>query len=121
MKALNNVGGLARHQGDYERAVRFFKDSLTLSQELGNKRRIARGLEGLAAVACANRQPEQAARLFGAAEALREAIGIPLPPSECADYDRDVAAVRAGLDEDAFAAAWAEGRAMPWSRPSHMH
>jgi hypothetical protein len=30
-----------------------------------------------------------------------------------ADYDRDVAAARAQLDEPAFAAAWAEGQALP--------
>ena len=29
------------------------------------------------------------------------------------DYDRSVAAARAALDDEAFRAAWAEGRAMP--------
>ena len=32
--------------------------------------------------------------------------------SPIADYDRPVAAIRAGLKEEVFAAAWAEGRAM---------
>ena len=35
-----------------------------------------------------------------------------LAPADRADHDRDVAAVRAALGEAAFAAAWAEGRAM---------
>jgi hypothetical protein len=51
-------------------------------------------------------------RVFGAAEALREAQGRPLPPVERADYEREVGAVRAVLGEEAFAAAWAAGRAM---------
>jgi hypothetical protein len=39
-------------------------------------------------------------------------MGAPLPPSERPDYDRGVAAVRAGLGEEAFAEAWEEGRKM---------
>jgi hypothetical protein len=50
--------------------------------------------------------------LFGAAEALREAVDEPLPPAYRAGYERDLAAARLELDEEAFAAAWAAGRAM---------
>src|SRR5207247_1410305 len=53
-----------------------------------------------------------AARLWGAAEALREAVNIPLPPVERVDYERSVAAARASLGEKAFAAAWTEGHFM---------
>jgi hypothetical protein len=35
-----------------------------------------------------------------------------VPPVARHDYDRDVAVARAQLGETAFAAAWAEGRAM---------
>ena len=35
-----------------------------------------------------------------------------MPPSDRAEYERDLAAARAKLSEDAFAAAWAEGRTM---------
>ena len=47
----------------------------------------------------------------GAAAALRDAIGAPLPPSEQADYERNLAAAQAG-DADTFAAAWSAGGAM---------
>ena len=57
--------------------------------------------------------PEHAARLLGAAAALREALGIPVPASEREDHDRAVAATRTALGETAFAAAWAAGRALP--------
>jgi hypothetical protein len=69
-------------------------------------------LEGLAALAVALAQPERAARLFGAAEALREAMGTPLPPAERGAHDRSVAAVRATMGDAAFAVAWAAGRVM---------
>ena len=61
-------------------------------------------------------QPQRAARLFGAAAALRERIGIPIPAVERADYDAAVAQARAQLDPAAFDAAWAEGLAMNWEQ-----
>ena len=64
-------------------------------------------------MAVAQRHLEHAARLLGAAETLREATGAPLSPRERVRYDRDMSAVRAGLGEAAFAAAWAMGKAMP--------
>jgi hypothetical protein len=52
----------------------------------------------------------QAARLFGAAEGQRAAIGRSLLPSDRADHDRHVETARAALGEATFAALWAEGR-----------
>jgi hypothetical protein len=59
---------------------------------------------------------ERAARLFGAEEALREAIGFSLLPAQRAEHDRDVAAACTGLGEGIFASTWAEGRALPLDR-----
>ncbi len=67
-------------------------------------------LEGIAYVAAARRRFERAARLLGAAAALRERIAAPVWPTERADHDRVLAAVRQGLGE-AFDAAWNAGRA----------
>src|SRR5204863_5308408 len=53
-----------------------------------------------------------AARLWGAAEVLRQAIGAPRAPFERVSYERSVADARAQLGEKAFAAAWAQGRTM---------
>jgi len=50
--------------------------------------------------------------LFGAGEALREAVGASVLPFYRDDYERGLAAVRAGLSDEALAAAWAVGRAM---------
>jgi non-specific serine/threonine protein kinase len=110
--SLGLLGNAAEHQGDYERALALYKESLTLSRGLGNRMNVVVGLGGLARVVVAQGQPERAARLYGAAEALCEAMGVPLPPSERPDYDRGVAAVRAALGEEAFKAAWEEGRKM---------
>jgi hypothetical protein len=66
----------------------------------------------LAAAIAAQGNPAWAAHLWGAAEALREAIGTPLPPVERVPYHWAVAAARTQLGEQAFATAWAEGRAL---------
>ena len=65
----------------------------------------------LAHIAVARGQPLDAARLFGAAEVLRERIGFPIQASYATEYAHAVAAARAQWDADAFARAWAEGRA----------
>ncbi len=111
--ALNGLAKVLRALGEQARALILFRESLSLRKEMGTRRSIAESLEGLAGMAAeAGRDFRKAAQMFGAAEALREAIGAPVPPVERAEYDRAVAAVRAGLDEATCAAAWAEGRAM---------
>ncbi len=47
------------------------------------------------------------------AEALRESMGAPMHPVYRADYEQAVTASRTQLDEEEFAAMWAEGRAIP--------
>ena len=88
------------------------KESLGVHHDLGDRWRIASVLESLAEAARAQGEFERAVRLFGAAEALREAIGTPVPLCERPDRDSNVAAARARLDDAAWEAAWAEGRAM---------
>jgi hypothetical protein len=51
-------------------------------------------------------------RLFGAADALRKALGTALVPGELETHDSQLGQARALLGKDAFAAAWAEGRAL---------
>jgi DNA-binding CsgD family transcriptional regulator/tetratricopeptide (TPR) repeat protein len=110
--ALKHLGAVARDQGDDGRAIALCKESLAVLQEWEDKPHIADCLE-LAAAVEAQGEPDRAARLFGAAEVLRERTGSPLDPSERANYARHVATVRSSLREELFAAAWAEGRMMP--------
>jgi hypothetical protein len=80
---------------------------------VGNRWYTAYCLEGLAGVAAVRGEAARAARLFGAAEALRERVGAPLTPTERSLYEGLLAAVLAGLDPHAFAEVWADGRALP--------
>src|SRR5207237_4553002 len=90
-----------------------YEESLAMAARGGDsKGLIPSCLEALVDVAAAQGEFTWAARLLGTAEALREALGTPLPPVDRATYERSVAATRAQLGEQSFAAAWAEGRLM---------
>jgi predicted ATPase/class 3 adenylate cyclase/DNA-binding CsgD family transcriptional regulator len=111
-QSLSVLARASASEGDYSAAQVLYEESLAIARKVGNKWLIASCLEGLADLVAAQGEPAWAVRLWGAAEALRDTIGAPLPPVYHADYDRSVAAVRAQLGEKVFAAAWAEGRAM---------
>lgn len=106
------LGSVANHQGNYDDAEAILREGLILCKELGNKYTMAFCEVGLAGVWSARNEPEKAARLLGAANALLEAIGIQLQPADRADYDHNMAATRGQLAEETFAEAWAEGQAM---------
>ena len=72
----------------------------------------AGSLEGLACICVAEGATKRASRLFGAAEALREAVGIEHMPEEDIWREPYLAAARSRLDEASWEEAWAEGRVM---------
>ncbi len=111
--SLINLGNVAFGQGDLAAARALQEEGLAIRRGLGDRGGIAYSLESMAALAVPVGAPLHAARLWGAAERLREAIGSPIPPNERARYEGQVALARAaGADDTAFDAAWAEGRAM---------
>jgi DNA-binding CsgD family transcriptional regulator len=110
--ALDNLGWAALLRGDHERAKATYEESLVACKELGDKMIASESLEGLACVAGTRGEAEQAARLFGAAEALREAVGYQHIPEDDALREPYLAAASSQLDEEKWEAALAEGRAM---------
>ncbi len=69
-------------------------------------------VQASAAVASAQGRPARAARLWGAAESLRESIGANLSPAEAHAHAPYLEAARTGLDAAAWEEAWAGGKAM---------
>jgi len=119
--SLSNLGAVAVLQGDYARARTLLEESLTMRRTMGDQPGIAACLEGFACLATAQakskiQNPEskitRTVRLAGAATALRETIGATLTLLERTDLDRAIAAARAVLGEEAFEAAWTQGRAL---------
>jgi len=111
--SLTVLAELARDRSEWARAVGLYRDSLLLLEEVGNKTGLASCLEGVAGLAHAQGQSEGAARLCGAAAALRCALGAPLPPADRAGHDRLVAATRITLGNPLFTLAWTAGEILP--------
>jgi tetratricopeptide (TPR) repeat protein len=109
---LHNLGYVALHQRDHQKAAGNFRESLALFQEQDDKKGVAECLEGLAGVLAIQGGTIQAATLFGAAEAAREALGVKLWPANRIAHDEHVSLARANSDPATFEAAWTEGRSM---------
>ena len=101
-----------RQIGNYEEALALYRETLPDWQKIGHRGAVAHQLECFAFIAKAQEQGERAVKLMSAAEALREASSSPMTPQERIEYDREVAGLRAGMDEKTFASLWAEGRSM---------
>jgi predicted ATPase/class 3 adenylate cyclase len=109
--SLAQLGDVAHSQGDYPAARVMHAESLRIRREMGDRLGTASSLEGLAAASALER-PRRAARIWGAAERLREEIGNPLPPADRVAHEHQVAAGRAIFGDDAaFDRAWQDGRA----------
>lgn len=113
---LSTMGHLAVRTGEPGSASAHFRESLTIYRDFGSKHNIAALLESVAHLAALESKSRaglrRAARLFGAAEGLREQIGAPHAPAEQHEYDRQLASARASLDARAWASAWGGGRAL---------
>jgi predicted ATPase/DNA-binding SARP family transcriptional activator len=116
--ALLLLGRVAQAQGDSGTAQSLLRQSLSLCHEMGTGaerrqgREAAERLEALAALDQSQGRLVRAARLLGAAAALRETCRLPVLPIDRADRENQVAALRARLGEEAFETAWAAGRAV---------
>ncbi len=109
------LGDIRLIQGDCVQARTAYKKGASLAGETENRFVVGRNLIGLAKVAVAEGQLEQAACLFGAAELLfdpRVDFHSEMDPFECADYERLVEGVRRQLGKEASTAAWNRGRNM---------
>ncbi len=109
---LSFQGCFALQEGDITKAGELFQASLALLQEVNDSWTIASCLQRIGITVTGQRQMVEAARLWGAAESLCEALEVALPPIERAFVARAAADVRTALCNEAFEAAWAEGRAM---------
>ncbi len=111
-EALSALGKVVTAQGDYALARKLYEESLTISKVLGAQWVIAVCLLELGEAVAAQGEWAWAVQLWGAAEALRTAIGIPIPPIERNAYEQALADAHTHLTEQDFAARWSEGHTM---------
>jgi non-specific serine/threonine protein kinase len=106
---LTTLALIARIEGDPARAVVLHRRALRYYRAIDDRGNLAASLETLAGALGAVGQPDQAARIFGAAEALRAQHGTPILPGEAAMVEADLAQVRSALGRKAFTRARAAG------------
>jgi predicted ATPase len=109
---LHILGGIEIQRGELLAARTCYQQGLALNRQIGEKWMTPFNLEGLASVVAHQGELRWAAQLWGAAEALREAIDVPRLPVDRAGYEQAVGTTRAQLGEEAFVSAWQEGRMM---------
>lgn len=110
-RTLTHLADLAAEQDDLTRAKALHLECLRIRQSLRDMPGIASAMEKLAWV-MPSEAAEDAARLLGAAEALRESIDAPVPATARADYERYVRTLASRMGEAAFESARTQGRAM---------
>ena len=108
--ALCALGEIALSRDQPEVARDRLVEALSLYGELGDERLRAECLHALVGVAAADGRARDAARLWGAADALRQRSGAVPTPEEKAVDERFGAAVARAEQSDALSAARAAGR-----------
>ncbi|MGH2455318.1 MAG: BTAD domain-containing putative transcriptional regulator [Candidatus Limnocylindria bacterium] len=108
---LRNRGLVALARGQRDAAQAYLDESLTLRLDLDDRAGVAESYEGLAEIAVSSDDPVRAAELYGAAEALRTAIGAARTPRESSAIDTVQDGLRELLGRVAFDAARARGAA----------
>lgn len=110
--ALYNLGDLAHREGRLDQARAYLCEGLAIALSQHNRLACAEYLEKLATLAASRNDPEQAARLWGAAEREREALGAARAPEHSETHETEVGAARAAVRAETFSTAWAAGRAL---------
>lgn len=111
-QALNSLGTIYLAQCDVPQATERLIESLDMSHKMGDKLTVASCLEGIARAANTQDEPLRAARLIGAAESLRKAIGGPVYPYDQAENEKNASAASASLGRAEYLEAWTAGQAM---------
>ena len=110
--AQSDLAHALRRHGELDEAEAIYRRTIREWLHLGNRGALASQLESIGYLAVAQGDGARAARLLGAAQALRQVAGSPRQAmgTEQEDHDAAVARLRDGTDPVTVDAAWAEGR-----------
>ena len=111
---LLNMGLVACVTGRPDEAERAFRDAARAGVEMAEVETIYYALEGLGSTAASRGDDLEAARFWGASEALRDPAGAKLQAAERELHDRLAAEARGRAGDDAFERSWAVGRSLSY-------
>ncbi len=117
MMALGDLGDLALDRGDWTRALALYKEALAAGRADQAKRIVIEIIESVAIVAVHLDLLERGATLLGAADGLRDRIGLRFRQARHRwSLQTAIDATRRGLPTEAFTAAWDAGRTLSVSQ-----
>lgn len=110
--AFYRLGMVARSASDNDGAAALHHDAMELQREIDDRAGIVATLEGLAGVAVDQGQDEDAGRLFGAADALRQKGGYARGRPESDRHAADVKLLHKRMTKRGLDLAWKQGSAI---------
>jgi len=110
--SLSRLALVSLEVHDNDASRRLAAESLAIEREVGDRPGQLFNFEVLAGLAAAEGRPERAVRLYACASVLREGVGSRAVEPGWPDHEHNVHHLRSVLGAEAFAEAWAEGRAM---------
>ncbi|HMU94417.1 MAG TPA: hypothetical protein PKE43_15530, partial [Anaerolineales bacterium] len=108
----SEIAHTKRAMGNYAEAKQTYRETIKAYQDHGNRPAVAHQLECFAMIAVVEEEPQRAAKLFGAADAIREVTGHKPTDEEQAEEAQFISRLRAMITEAEFNALWAEGKSM---------
>jgi ATP/maltotriose-dependent transcriptional regulator MalT len=112
---IRAVTGLAMVACEQERTIEaraLLLEAMRLTREVGDQWSLTATLDVMAGVCARRKEVQLAARLCGAAEALRETLSVPLAPALRDQREPALLRIRTQLPRAAVERAWSEGRSL---------
>ncbi len=120
--ARSQLAEITRLHGDHDEALRLYREVVPFWQQTAHVGGLARCFECMAFIAAAQARGgdddarltrlTRAGQLLGAAEMLRRDSGAVMLAEERAEYEREVADLRAQMQVAQLEQAWSQGRAL---------
>ena len=111
--AKNGLAVVCAELGEVERARHLLAPSIETFSKLGEKKGVCLAIEATGYIAQCAGEPELAARLMGATDALRETLDIPRAPAECPEFARCMSKLNEALGSDRVRELVEDGMAAP--------
>jgi predicted ATPase/class 3 adenylate cyclase len=108
----SEIAHTQRAMGNYAEAKKTYQNTIKVFQDYGNRPAVAHQLECFAMIAVVEEEPQRAAKLFAAAEAIRDVTGHKRTDEEEAEEAQFMGRLRAMLPEAEFNVLWEEGKSM---------
>jgi tetratricopeptide (TPR) repeat protein len=116
----SEIAHTKRAMGHFTEAKQTYRETIKAYQDTGNRPAVAHQLECFAIIAVVEEERQRAAKLFGAAEAIREMTGHKPTDEEQTEEAQFISRLRAMLPETEFNTLWAEGKSMTMEQAIHL-